>query len=565
MDRPKLALWLLLALLFTGPAGACRLQAELLYTAEAVDSPPVAVPVLHRSEATTRGEALRVRLPRRSTGHWLRLTCHGRIDAGAGWVFVVEGAEHLGELTFHPPGAAPRRVGPATRDAAPGQATALRRGWSLALPHGWPTASVAYLHVTGSSTEPMRVRLVEAAQLAREQRAGARLTVGAAAVLLAIALVTLAIYLRFRDLLYLSYAGYLVCIATYVVLLAGDAATTGVLEPFVVHGATGRWAVATLAVSLQLVFTRRILELDSIAPRASQLLRWLFWLHVALLATLLIGRTQVHGWYCTAGNVLLIISGPTVLGIAMLVWRRRATYAGYYLLGWTPLVASAALVAADQLGLVMAPWAETALPLIAVAESTVLAFALGRHAANRDRAIRHAQRSPDLDAVTGAHTAPALDRLLESWRQLGGLGARRYCLLMLDLDDLALIDDRHGPAVADVLLRQGFTRLRARLGPDDVVARIGRYRFAVVRACERNAAEALARQLTEAIAGAPFRVGRQSFVITASAGIATAVTGEPVAGLMQRAAQAAQRASALGGNTVSTVDHGQNLPVFAAV
>src|SRR3546814_6491904 len=55
--------------------------------------------------------------------------------------------------------------------------------------------------------------------------------------------------------------------------LSGDAAEIPGLGGLVSGGATVRWGLATLAVVLQLVFSRRFLELDRVLPRAAVLVR----------------------------------------------------------------------------------------------------------------------------------------------------------------------------------------------------------------------------------------------------------------------------------------------------
>ena len=91
----------------------------------------------------------------------------------------------------------------------------MRRGWVLPLPHGWPAASVAYLRVAGMTTEPLRLRLATAADIAREQRGQARLAIAAFTAMLLMMVMLTITWLVFRDLLYLSYAGYLLCVGIY--------------------------------------------------------------------------------------------------------------------------------------------------------------------------------------------------------------------------------------------------------------------------------------------------------------------------------------------------------------
>lgn len=547
MSRWMRAIALTLGLLAAGPAAACGLQVEVLYTTAPYDAPPAAVPVLARLQGTAPEAAVRTRLPRRPDGHWLRLSCADRIAAEADWQLAVDGPGGLGPLTLHPPGGA-ARVLPIRSDTATPQRV---RGWTLALPQGWPEGSVAYLHVAGTSVEPIALRVVRADVLAAEAQALSRRTQAAAAILVAIALAMLAIHLRHRDLLYLSYAGYCVCAASYFVVLAG--ADGSALAGYALHGPTGRWTLATLAIALQLVFTRRVLELDRLVPAGARLVRVLFGLQLALLATLLVGRTQVHGWYPTAANAVLLATAPLVLGLAAVAWHRGAAYAGCYLIGWTPLATAAALLGADRLGLLAASWAESLLAPAAVAEACVLAFALSRQAGHRRRIGRRLRASHERDVLTGALNAVALTRLLDAWRELGALGARSYAVVLLELPEFDAFAARHGLPIADAALCQVHARCRAAVRDGDTLARVGSACFAVVREGDRADAERLGRALVDAISAQPFAIDGASRALHAVAGVAVAVRGEPVGRLMQRARRALRDAGTGGAEAPAPV------------
>jgi GGDEF domain-containing protein len=532
MSRWMCAVALTLALLGTGPATACGLQVEVLYTTSAHDAPPAAVPVLARRQAARADAAVRTRLPQRAGGHWMRLSCAGRMDSQADGQLIVDGPDSLGPLTLYPTGAAPSAL-PARLDTdAPRRA----RGWALALPHGWPAGSIAYLHAAGTSVEPIALRVATTEVLVREAATRAWRARAAAAVLVTLALAMLTIHLRHRGPSYLSYAGYCVCAASYLVVQAG--ADGRAFAAFIAHGATVGWALATLAIALQLAFTRRVLELDRLVPMAARLVHTLFALHVALLAVLLIGRTHVHGVYPTVANALLVASAPLVLGAAAFAWHRGGAYAGYYLVGWTPLIAVLALLGADRLGLVAAPWAASLLAPAAVGEALVLAFALTRQAAHRRRIGRRLRTSHERDVLTGAPNAVALTRLLDAWRDLGALGARGHAVILVELDALDAIAARHGLPVANAALCQAHARCRALLHDGDTLARVGSARFAVVREGDRADAERFAQALVDALTAQPFGIDGTRHPLHARAGVAVAVRGEQAGRLMQRARQA---------------------------
>jgi diguanylate cyclase (GGDEF)-like protein len=527
------ALCLWLACLACVPASAQTLRVELLLTEDELDGPPAAASVVARDSAT-RDRAATIPLRRRAAGYWLRLTSDRSIAAGEQRMLVLQGARALGPVTFYPPGARVRKVA----DAEHGGSALLRRGWALPLPNGWPAASVAYLRVGGGTSQPLTLQLSGVEELARVERGEARFINGIFTALMLMAVAMLGIWVVFRDLLYLSYGAYLVCVALYVVLMSGDAAEMWSLTALSATGYTAVWSMATLATILQLDFSVRFLELDRLLPRLGRVVRGIQLANIVLLVVLLLGRERVHGWYYLAGNLLLLASIPLLLAIAVLARLRGAAYAGYYLLGWTPLLVFVVLVAINPFGFASGEWAERGLALAAVLESGVLALALSQHAANRHRIALLARQSLERDPLTGALNGPALEQMLAAWTQLGSLGARSYGLLLLDIDDFGAINTSLGRAVGDAVLQQAQARIRGVLRPDDTIARIDADRFGIVSECPATECAQLAQRLRDVFRQRPFCVDGHDLSLNASVGLAMWQRGETVASLFERATAA---------------------------
>lgn len=530
-----LALWLGGGL---PPAAAQALHVEVLLTDGELDGPPASAPVLTRADAARPGDSVQLPVPRRDGHYWLRITSDRAFDAGQQQVLVLNASHGLGAVTFYPPGAPPRVV----LDARAGGSALLRRGWVLPLPHGWPEASVAYLQVSGHGSEPLRLRMAGTNELIHKQRNGARLGAATATAMLVMVLAMLGLWAMFRDVLYLGYAGYLACVVGYTLVLSGDAAEIPGLDGLMRGGATVRWGLATLAVVLQLVFSLRFLELDRVLPRAAAVVRTLLWLHVALLATLLLGRELVYGWYPAVGNILLVTCAPLLLAVAALAWRRGAVYGGWFLLGWSPMVLVAALAAAHQLGLLQAVWADAALPLLAVLESLVLVVALAHHAIARHRLALRAQDSLECDPLTGALDGGALERLLGSWYRRASFGRNSYGLLMLEIEQFDALRAQRGKVFGDAVLQQALARMRTLLRADDTIARIDGARFAIVSECRREDCEHLAARIGEGFARQPFRIDGGDIAVGVSVGLVMSRRGESAAELLQRAVRAMQQA-----------------------
>ncbi|RDZ26644.1 sensor domain-containing diguanylate cyclase [Lysobacter silvisoli] len=541
-----IALLWALACAFAAPVQAQALKAELLLTEGELDGPPASAPVLASSHADSPDELAYLTMPRRDAGYWVRLTVDRDIQAGEGRVLVLRGARARGPVTYYPPGAAPRLI----NDAENGGPVLMRRGWVLPLPNGWTRGDVAYLRVGGNTAEAMSLRFSTVPEIARQERSDSRFMVAAFTALMLMALAMVGIWFAFRDLVYLFYGAYLSCAAVYLLLVSGDAAEMWGLSGIASGRLTVNWSVATLATIFQLGFSLRFLELPRLLPRLALMARTLQWANIVWLAVLLLLRERVHGFWYIGGNVLLLMGIPLMFVAAVMAWRRGAPYAGYYLLGWTPLLLFVGVLAAYPFGVGRAEWADRGLALAAVLESGVLALALSQHAANRHRLALLARQSGDRDPLTGTLNASALRLLLETWSAPGSLGLKRHGLLLLDLDAFGEVNARYGRAVGDALLQQALSRIRGVLRPDDTIARMDGDSFAVVAECERVDCELLGRRLADAFSQRPFRIDGHEIAVSASVGLAMAQRGEPVQALLDRAAQALLSARQAGRNTV---------------
>ena len=125
---------------------------------------------------------------------------------------------------------------------------------------------------------------------------------------------------------------------------------------------------------------------------------------------------------------------------------------------------------------------------------------------------RQAQQAALTDDLTGLGNTRHFNRMLPELLGRGG----PLSLLVLDLDGLKTLVDRHGRTIADV----GHV-IGARLRPGDVAARFGGDEFVVILpATDTEAARAIAEGLREAIVACPVPDDPEAR-ITASVGVAT--------------------------------------------
>ena len=98
---------------------------------------------------------------------------------------------------------------------------------------------------------------------------------------------------------------------------------------------------------------------------------------------------------------------------------------------------------------------------------------------------------------------------------------QRPALLLVDLDDFKVINDRHGHASGDLVLEVIGRRLRAAVRAGDTVARLGGDEFALLMCGTPDQVRATADRLIEEI-GKPVLAGGRRFLVRASVGVVLA-------------------------------------------
>ncbi|CAN5906489.1 hypothetical protein BH11PSE8_BH11PSE8_33580 [soil metagenome] len=175
-----------------------------------------------------------------------------------------------------------------------------------------------------------------------------------------------------------------------------------------------------------------------------------------------------------------------------------------------------------------------------------------RDVSDRREATEALRRSVSCDHLTGLANRRALydaaELELQRWRR----APRPLSLVMFDADHFKRINDLHGHATGDAVLRHLAAGMSATFRAIDVVARLGGEEFVVLLpGTSVEGAEAVAQRLCEGLAAQAVEVGGVPIRCTVSAGVATMEDG--VAGvdeLIQRADAAMYAAKANGRNRV---------------
>jgi diguanylate cyclase (GGDEF)-like protein len=179
---------------------------------------------------------------------------------------------------------------------------------------------------------------------------------------------------------------------------------------------------------------------------------------------------------------------------------------------------------------------------VAYRSRQLLDLALRRYSDLEDLAYR--DELTELPNRRGA--SRQIDVLVSRSRRHG----HQLALLLIDADRFKAVNDMHGHAVGDVVLRELAARLRERVRREDVVGRWGGEEFVVALPETTPAgAAAVAESLREAIAGTPIEADGTTLAITVSIGVA-AWTGQELDDLIDRADHALYAAKAAGRDRV---------------
>ncbi|TFC50710.1 GGDEF domain-containing protein [Cryobacterium sp. TMT1-21] len=173
-------------------------------------------------------------------------------------------------------------------------------------------------------------------------------------------------------------------------------------------------------------------------------------------------------------------------------------------------------------------------------------------------AIRTSDAHRDLTMLARTDSLTLLDNrssfLAGLAETIAEAGSHETQVLFLDLDDFKDVNDALGHGAGDALLVDVAARLLRCTRPTDLCARLGGDEFAVLlRDTTPEAAAAVAERMVAAI-HAPFPIGGgaggRSVRVGASIGVATAIPGVGVEGLVHRADVAMYAAKAQGKNRV---------------
>ena len=141
------------------------------------------------------------------------------------------------------------------------------------------------------------------------------------------------------------------------------------------------------------------------------------------------------------------------------------------------------------------------------------------------------------DPLTGLANRTLLHERLRAVLARDARSGTTTALLFLDLDGFKAVNDRHGHAVGDVVLKTVADRLTSVLRPSDTVARLGGDEFVVlVEGASEEGVKLLVERVREAV---EMPIGKLALDVGVSIGVALSRRGEAEAGALLAAADRA--------------------------
>jgi diguanylate cyclase (GGDEF)-like protein len=168
-----------------------------------------------------------------------------------------------------------------------------------------------------------------------------------------------------------------------------------------------------------------------------------------------------------------------------------------------------------------------------------------------EAALAHIQRLATHDDLTGLANRRHMEELLEGERVRSERTAQDWCVGLLDLDHFKTVNDAHGHAVGDDVLRSLSRQAHALIRKTDVLARWGGEEFVLLlpNTPLEMAATSLER-LRAHFNATPFQAQGLTLPLSFSAGLTQHQNGEPFAQTLERADRLCYQAKSLGRNRI---------------
>lgn len=302
--------------------------------------------------------------------------------------------------------------------------------------------------------------------------------------LIALLIYNLFLFFSLRDVLYLTYVGFIACLA---IGQAGLSGLTGHFlwpdSPWLVHlSPTGGVAAAGIFGAL---FVQRFLA----GTPARLKLGWFMpCMSVAYGATFLTAAVGFYGMAAIAVNLLsMVFAVAALLMGAVSLWRKEPG-ARFFVLAWVSFLLGVLVIALHNVGILPSNGFTTnALMIGSAMEMLLLSLALADRTRELEMTNRQLwknqqvlERQANHDVLTGLANRKLLQDRLASAEARARRSGESFALVVVDLNKFKEINDTLGHTAGDDVLISVSNKLKALPRSSDTVARIGGDEFVLL-------------------------------------------------------------------------------------
>lgn len=318
-----------------------------------------------------------------------------------------------------------------------------------------------------------------------------------------------------------------------------------------------RWATPVLICcfgSAGLVFAISFLNLHTERKRLSQLVMAIIVVFALLLLYGVAAHQQTFVLYLTF--VFMLFYALLMLTMGMAMFSSSSTGTRYYIYAAITGVLGVAITAASVWGFI--PYSKAgfrAAEFGMLVEATLLALALAARIREVQTNHLNAEKLASTDPLTGLKNRRAFYLTSPAMWSNSLRYSRPLSAIVLDLDHFKCLNDSHGHASGDHVLKVVGVLLRQQARLSDLVVRWGGEEFLLLLP-ETNATEAtaFAERLRELLSAQQIRYGDKRLHVSASFGIAERrVSDSSIDQLIERADSALYQAKHAGRNCTRTI------------
>jgi diguanylate cyclase (GGDEF)-like protein len=160
------------------------------------------------------------------------------------------------------------------------------------------------------------------------------------------------------------------------------------------------------------------------------------------------------------------------------------------------------------------------------------------------------------DGLTGLYNIRYFKLLLETEiRLMKHDPARKFCIVMSDVDHFKHFNDTYGHQVGDLVLKEVAAALKETVRTADIVARYGGEEMIVLlRGADLKDALSIAEKLRKNIENRQLKDEKNTYRVTASLGVSVYRPGDDADTVIKRADDGLYKAKESGRNRVSTIE-----------